>query len=173
MSGGDGVAMLSTAHPVLSGGVWTNCPSTHADLSIASLQAAYTRMETVLNPRGIIKSFTPKTLVVPPASRWLMRELLETEKTPYGSDNTKNVVRDGIDGVVWSQMTLGSGKWLLLANKAGEVGQKGHTLTCVMRIRPQFDRDTEFQTGDRRYKGRFRVAFGYPDARGIDGSTGI
>lgn len=172
MSGGDAVAMLATTHPVLSGGYWTNCPSSHVDLSIAGLQAAYTRMETLLNPRGFARGMEAKRVVVPPASRFLAREVLEGEKMPYSADNTPNTVNKLIDWEVWSQLTTGNGKWLLFADKAGSLGSKGHMLTCVWRIKPQFDRDNVFDSGDRRYKGRFRIGFGYPDARGIDGSTG-
>ncbi len=167
----DGVALLATNHPILSGGTYANCPSSHVDLSVASLQAARTRMEKMQGARGQRWTMEATTLVVPTDSRWLMEEILGSDKLPYTADNTPNVVKKGLTGVVWSRLT-DSDCWFLLAQKAGGLGQKGHMATCVMRIPPQFDRDNVFETGDRRYKGRMRVGFAIPDFRGIDGSIG-
>jgi len=173
MSGGDGVALLSTSHPVLSGGVWANTPSSHVDLSVSALQAARTRMEKVKNARGFQFRMEPEKLVVPIDSRWIMDEILGSATLPYvPKTDTPNTVRNGLTGIVWSQLT-DTDCWFLLARPAKSKGDKGHSLKCVMRIQPQFDRDNEFESGDRKYKGRMRVGFGYPDARGVDGSTGI
>lgn len=171
-SGGDGVAMLSTVHPIPSGGYWSNCPSAHADISIATLQAAALRMDVLPNARGFIRGMPGKTVVIPPASRFLVAALLESEKTPFTTDNTKNVTAAGLTYKVWSQLTTGSGKWFLLADQASDMSSKGYKSTCVWRVRPQFLADRAFQTGDRLYKGRVRIGFINPDARGIDGSTG-
>jgi hypothetical protein len=169
---GDGKALLATDHPILSGGSYANTPSSAADLSIASLKAARTRMEKMQGARGQKWPMEARTLVVPTESRWLMSEILGTDKVPYSADNTVNVAREGITGKVWSRLVAGNGCWFILADKAGSVGSKGHMLTCVMRLSPEFDRDNIFDSGDRRYKGRFRVGFCAPDFRGIDGSLG-
>ncbi len=171
MTGGDGVALLSTAHPLPAGGTWSNTPAVAADLSIASLQAGQTSLKTQVNARGQVRGVPGKTLVVAPAKEWLMREILETPQTPYNADNTKNVVRDGITGQTWSRLT-DTDCWFLLADKAGDVGQRGHHMTKVVRIKKQFDRDTAFLSGDRQYKGRMRIGFCNPDPRGIYGSMG-
>ena len=171
-SNGDALALLSTIHPVLSGGVFSNCPATHVDLSIAALQAARTRMEKMINARGLPWAIESKKLVVPTESRWLAREILETPTTPYTANLTKNVVIDGLELVVWQWLNVGLGCWFLLGPKAGAYGSKGHMAKCIMRITPEFDRQNEFLSGDRQYKGRMRVGFGFPDSRGIDGSIG-
>jgi hypothetical protein len=171
-SGGDAVALLSTSHPIPAGGVWANCPAAHVDLSVAALQAARTRMEKGQNARGLPWKIEGNKLVVPTESRWLMAEILQSDKVPYTSDNTANVVRENLKGVTWSRLNVGNGAWFLMASAATSPGQKGHMMKCLMRVRPQFDRDNVFDSGDRRYKGRMRVGFGNPDPRGIDGSTG-
>jgi hypothetical protein len=125
------------------------------------------------NARGGLWPMEAKTLVVPTDSRWLAAELIGagSEKMPYSADNTVNAVREGLSTVVWSRLT-DEDCWFLLSAKAGSEGQKGHMLRCVMRLAPQFDRDNVFDSGDRRYKGRFRAGFGLPDWRGIDGCVG-
>jgi len=170
-SGGDGKALLATDHPILSGGSYANCPSVHVDLSIASLQAARIRMGKCQGARGQQWKMDASTLVFPIDSRYLAAEILNSDKMPYTADNTPNEVRKGLTGVEWSRLT-DSDCWFLLAKKAGGMGQKGHMLTAVTRIAPEFDRDNVFESGDRRYKGRMRVGFGAWDWRGVDGSTG-
>ena len=171
VSAPDGVVLLSTSHPILSGGTYANTPSSPVDLSITTLQAARTRMEKMQGARGQRWSMQAEQLVVPTDSRWLVGEILGSEKLPYTADNTPNLVREGLTSVIWSRLT-DTDCWFLLARKAGQFGQKGHMATAVIRISPEFDRDTVFLSGDRRYKGRMRVGLAIPDFRGIDGSTG-
>ncbi len=170
-SGGDGVALLATTHPILSGGVYANKPSVDVDLSVANLQASQTRLERVQNARGKVRAFKGTTLFCHPNQRWLVRQILETPNMPFGTDNTKNVIREGITPVFLSKMS-DTDMWLLCAKKAATLGQRGHSATCIWRVRPTFARDNVFENGNRLYKGRFRIAFGFPDWRGIDGSTG-
>ena len=171
MSGGDGKALLATDHPIPSGGVWANCPSSHVDLSIAALQAVRSRFKKMVGARGQQWALTPKTLVIPVDSYYLAHEILGSDKLPYTADNTKNVLRGGYDIVEWSRLT-DPDCWFVHAGKPSELGGKGIGTVAVWREKPWFDRDNVFDSGDRRYKGQFRIGFGYIDGRGWDGSTG-
>jgi hypothetical protein len=174
MSGGDGVALLSTAHPFPSGGTFSNKPSTDCDISPAALEAAQINLAKTPNPRGQIRGLVGKTLVVPPDSKFLAQKILYTTKQiPFSADYTSNPVAEGIQLEVLSRMVVGSGLWLLLANKAAKFGQHGHTLTWLWRVKPEFGRDNVFATGARQYKARFRSGIYYPDSRGVYGSTGL
>jgi hypothetical protein len=127
----------------------------------------------MIGPRGNMWSMDAKTLAVPPDSRWLMDEILGSPTIPYIASSTPNTVREGLTGKVWKRLAeTGNDCWFVFADKAGTPGQKGHMMTCVMRLQPQFNRDNVFVSGDRRYKGRVRVGFCNPDPRGIDGSLG-
>jgi hypothetical protein len=171
MTGGDGYSLLNTQHPIVTGGVYSNVAGTAIDLSVAALQASYPRLAKMPNYRGLQWPMTGQTLVVPADSHFLVREILETTGKVDTNYNTINSVKGMVTPFEWSQLT-DTDAWFVLANKAGGVAKKGHQLTCVMRISPEFDRDNVFENGDRRYKGRFRVGFGYPDWRGVDGSMG-
>jgi len=59
-----------------------------------------------------------------------------------------------------------------MAGKPAGVGSKGIATVMFWRVRPEFDRDNVFDSGDRRYKGRMRLSFGRWDWRGWYGSTG-
>ncbi len=166
----DGVSLLSTSHPILTGGTYANTPSTQVALSITSLQAARTRMEKMQNARGLRWGLDAETLLVPTDLRWLGQEILGSPQIPYIATSTPNVVREGLKLVVWSKLT-DANNWFLLAKKAGDLGQKGHLLSMIVREKPNFDRDNEFRTGDREYKGVMRIGIAIPDFRGVDGST--
>lgn len=172
MSGGDGVAMLSTAHPILSGGTYANKPSVDVDLSVAALQAARTRMRKCVNARGLKQEFSAKSLVVPIDLEYKLGEILNSDLVPYVADNTKNeIARKGIEGIVWTRLT-DTNSWFLLSNKAGAPGSKGHQLTCVVREAPTFKTETVLGTRDTAANIYGRYGFGMWDWRGIDGSVG-
>lgn len=170
MSGGDGTTLFSTAHPILAGGVYPNRPSAGTDLSVTSLQLCINRLKKMQSAAGLLTPYPAKMLVVPTELERTAREILESDKLPYSGDNTTNVLRNRLELYVWDYLTdsnaffVGSGKATL--------GGTGFTTVCLWRVKPEFDRDNHFQTGDRLYKGRFRVGFGYWDWRGWDGSPG-
>ncbi len=171
MSGGDGVALLSTAHPIVTGGVYANKPATDASLGMATLAASKLRLQKMQGAHGQLWSLQAKTLVVPPDLEQRADELLGSDKVPYTGDNTLNVVRKGLTRFTWSRLTSATA-WFCLAQKAPRPGAKGHGQVWIWRVKPQFARDNEFLSGDRRYKGRARAGAGNWDWRGVDGSTG-
>jgi len=173
MSGGDGVALLSTLHPIPAGGVFANTPASGTDLSIAAVSAGRIAMMKTPNARGLRRGVDATTLVVPIDSYYLAKELFGqgADNMPYTADNTANVVKEGLEIVRWTGLT-DTNAWFLMAKKAAQLGMKGHCLTYVNRIGVEFDRSGTFDSGARLYKGRFRVGFGYPDPRGIYGSLG-
>jgi hypothetical protein len=146
-------------------------------LSVAALQAAQTNLRKTLGPRGEIMPLTGKLVVVSPDQEWLVREILNSSQLPYTSDNTSNEVRKGLDYKVWTYLT-DSNAWFLRSqlapmDKQGKPTGPGATTVFVWRIQPEFDRDTVYDSGDRRYKGRMRLGTGRLDWRGWYGSSGV
>jgi hypothetical protein len=170
-TGGDGVALLSTSHPIVTGGVYANTPSVAVSLGIAPIAASKLRLQKMQGAHGQLWGMTAETLVVPPDLEQVADEILGTDKIPYSADNTVNVVKRGLTRKTWSRLTSATA-YFIFAKKASKPGGKGFTTIAVWRVKPQFDRDNDFQSGDRRYKGRFRLGFADLDWRGIDGSTG-
>jgi hypothetical protein len=171
MSGGDGVALLSESHPIVTGGVYANKPATDIDISIASLQASLLRLAKMQNARGLPYPMKGATLVFPADARFLVREILGTTQMPFSADNTINPIKGDLTPFEWSYLT-DTDAWFVLANKAGGVSKKGHQMIFLNRQSPEFDRDNVLENSDKRFKGDFRLGFGYPDWRGVDGSTG-
>ncbi len=167
----DGVALLSTSHPIVTGGVYANTPSAQCSLSLTALAASKLRLQKMQGSHGQMWPLQGQNLVVPPDLEQVADELLGSPTIPYLQTDTPNVVRKGLTRVTWSRLT-GATSWYLFAKKASVPGAKGHLLLAIWRKRPTFGRDNDFDSGDRRYKGRARIGFGAPDWRGVDGSYG-
>ncbi len=88
--GGDGVALFATNHPLVSGGVNSNEPSTPADLNETSLEAAVIQIAAWTDERGLLIAAKPRKLVVPPALMFVATRILETELRVGTADNDIN-----------------------------------------------------------------------------------
>ena len=53
-TGGDGVALVSTAHPLSGGGTFSNRPSTYSDLNETSLEDALISVSTFVDDRNMV-----------------------------------------------------------------------------------------------------------------------
>ena len=91
--GGDGVALFSTAHPLVSGGTNSNTPATPADLNETSLEAAVIQIAGWTDERGLLIAAKPKKLIVPPSLMFVATRLLETELRTATADNDINALR--------------------------------------------------------------------------------
>ena len=92
--GGDGVALFSTAHPLVNGGTNANTPSTQADLNETSLEAAVIQIAAWTDERGLLIAAKPKKLIVPPALMFVADRLLETELRVGTNDNDINAIKN-------------------------------------------------------------------------------
>ena len=92
--GGDGVALFSTAHPLVSGGTNSNTPAVAADLNETSLEAAVIQIAAWTDERGLLIAAQPRKLVVPPALMFVATRLLETELRVATADNDINAPKN-------------------------------------------------------------------------------
>ena len=65
VTGGDGVELCSTAHPIITGGTFANEPSTDADLNETSLEDALISIAGFVDERGLKIALTGRKLVIP------------------------------------------------------------------------------------------------------------
>ena len=82
-TGGDGVSLLNSAHPLVNGGTNGNTPSTAADLNETALENAVIQIAAWTDERGLLIAAKPRKLVVPPALQFVATRLLETEPVSY------------------------------------------------------------------------------------------
>lgn len=70
-TGGDGVELFSTAHPLVSGGNNKNEPDTASDLNETSLESAIIRIGGWTDERGLLIASRPVKLIVPSALQFV------------------------------------------------------------------------------------------------------
>jgi hypothetical protein len=167
-AGGDGVALFSTSHPLVSGGVNSNTQSTPADLNETSLEAAVIQIAAWTDERGLLIAAKPKKLVVPPALQFVATRLLETQLRVGTADNDINaIVNNGSipEGYTVNNYLTDSNAYFLCTDVPN--GMK-HFIRSPLAN----SMDGDFDTGNVRYKSRERYSFGFSDPLGMFGSPG-
>ena len=166
--GGDGVALFSTAHPLVSGGTNSNTPTTQVDLSETALENAVIQIAGWTDERGLLIAARPRKLIVPPALQFVATRLLETQLRPGTNDNDVNaIVNNGSipEGYTINHFLTDTNAWFLTTDVPN--GMKH-----FVRIPLQNSMDGDFDTGNVRYKARERYSFGWSDPLGMFASQG-
>lgn len=161
-------ALISTSHTLVRGGTYANRASTDLDLSVTALTAATDALEGTPNESGMPIPLRPSVLLVPYQLKWVAKEILDSELKPYTPNNEINPLDgEGIKYMISHYIPVGNGTWFLMAPKAK------HDINVWIRKQPVFDVSGEdYDTGDSKMKGVFRIAVGHGDWRGIYGSQG-
>jgi hypothetical protein len=166
--GGDGVPLFSNAHPLVTGGVNSNIPSTAADLNETSLEAAVIQISLWTDERGLLIAAKPKKLVVPPSLQFVATRLLETELRVGTTDNDINAIKNNgsiSEGYCINHYLTDTNAWFLTTDVPN--GMKHFVRTPLSN-----SMDGDFDTGNVRYKSRERYSFGWSDPLGMFGSVG-
>jgi hypothetical protein len=165
---GDGQVLFSTAHPLVSGGVNSNRPTTPADLNETSLEAAVIQIAAWTDERGLLIAAKPRKLIVPPALMFVATRLLETELRVATADNDLNALKNMNsipEGYAVNHFLTDNNAWFLCTDVP-------NGLKHFVRTPMSTGMDGDFDTGNVRYKARERYSFGVSDPLGIYGSPG-
>jgi hypothetical protein len=166
--GGDGVALFSTAHPLISGGTNSNRPSTNADLNETSLENAVIQIAAWTDERGLLIAAKPRKLIIPPALMFVATRLLETSLRVGTTDNDINALKNNgsiPEGYTVNHFLTDANGWFLTTDVPN--GLKHFERTPLSN-----SMDGDFDTGNVRYKARERYSFGWSDPLGVFGSPG-
>jgi phage major head subunit gpT-like protein len=161
---GDGLALFSLVHKSLNGGTWSNISSAAATLSATSLRQGILDFENTLNDRGLQQMQAPKVLMVPTALEWTGRELLNSAYDPESAENAINPLQSrGLKLLVNPYLTSATA-WYLLGDK--------NPIIMFNRRAVKFAQDGDFETGDFKFKGTFRMSVECNKPIGIYRNTG-
>lgn len=168
--GRDSKTLCATDHPNIAveggSGPYSNRLATDSDLSITSLQSAVELLEETTDDRDLNLMIKPKLLICTPQTKWMARELLNSEHKPHVADNEINPLMDEELKYLVSHYMTDNDAWFLIADKSE------HYLNCYWRERIRFDNDDDFDTGDAKYKAMIWFDVGFSGWRGIVGSPG-
>jgi hypothetical protein len=167
-TGGDGVALFSTAHPLVNGATNSNRPSTNADLNETSLENAVIQIAAWTDERGLLIAAKPRKLIIPPALMFVATRLLETNLRVGTTDNDINALKNNgsiPEGYTVNHFLTDANGWFLTTDVPNGLKHFERTpLSTSM--------DGDFDTGNVRYKSRERYSFGWSDPLGVFGSPG-
>ena len=167
-TGGDGVALVSTAHPLSGGGTFSNRPSTYSDLNETSLEDALISVSTFVDDRNMVIALQGKKLVVPPQLQFVVDRLLQTPGRVSTSDNDINAIKNmGMvsDGYTVNNFLTDNDAWFLMTDcPDGFKHFERSPLSTSM--------EGDFDTGNVRFKARERYSFGFSNPRAVFASQG-
>jgi Mu-like prophage major head subunit gpT len=167
-TGGDGVSLFNSAHPLVNGGTNANTPTTQVDLNETSLEAAVIQIAAWTDERGLLIAAKPKKLIIPPSLMFVAKRLLDTELRVATNNNDINAIKQmGAipEGYTVNHFLTDPNAWFLTTDVP-------NGLKHFVRTPLQNSMDGDFDTGNVRYKSRERYSFGWSDPLGIWGSSG-
>lgn len=166
-TGGDGVALLSAAHPNVAGGTFSNVIGTPADLSEASLEQAIIDISAYTNDRGLKIAVKPKSLVIPYTLQFEAARILKSTGrvgTDYNDINALHSMGAFKDVIVNHYLT-DPDAWFIRTDVPN--GMKYYE-----RRADAFEMDNDFDTENAKFKASFRASWGWTDPKALYGSAG-
>jgi len=166
-AGGDGKELISSAHPNVAGGTFSNIIGTAADLSEAALEQATIDIAGFRDDRGLLIAAKPEQLIIPYQLQFEAARILGSDGRVGTDLNDPNVLKQkGIfSNVTTNHYLTDADAWFIRTNiKDG--------LKYFERRGDQFEMDNDFDTENAKYKATARYSFGWSDPRAIYGSAG-
>lgn len=164
--GGDGVSLISAAHPTLSG-AQSNL-ITAADFSEASLEDGLKQIARATNARGLKIALQATKLIVSVGDMFNAQRILYSELRPGTANNDINAVKSmGMlpSGVTVNHYLTDQDAWFLQTNAPDG-------LVSLRRRELVFQQDNDFDTDNAKAKSTQRYVPGWGDWRGLYGSEG-
>ena len=166
---GDGKVLFATDHPLVSGSTNANKPNTDVDLNETSLEAAVIQIAGWKDERGLLIAAKPKKMIIPVDLQFTATRLLKSAQRIGTADNDINAIYT--NGVVPGGYTINNyltdtDAWFLTTDVPN--GPKH-----FVRVPLATSTDTDFDTGNTRYKARERYSFGISDPLSLWGTQGI
>ncbi len=165
--GGDGVSLLSTAHPNMSGGTWQNKLSVDSALSQAALEDMLILMMQAKDDRGFIEPLMGDKLIVHPNNYFNAKRILGTGKQVGTANNDINPINtEGLltGGLVSNPYLTATGPWFITTNcQDGMIHQEREAL--------QIWEDNDADTRNYKVAAYERYVFLWANPRGAFGSN--
>lgn len=167
-NGGDGVVLLSTAHPTMDGSTQANRTSAFADISEAAVEDMIKLVMTAKNSIGHPIALMPKQLIVHPNGAFDAERIVKSVLQSGTANNDTNAMKSmGVfkqDPMVYHYLT-DTDSWFITTSAP-------NGLIKYQRKNRVIRRESEFDTDNLKVKGIERYSYGWTDWRGVYGSMG-
>lgn len=168
MTGGDGIAMVSTAHLNGNGGTYSNRLAIDANFSEAALEDMLKLIMRAKDDRGLARKLRPMSLIGHTDQMFEFERVLNSNLRSGTADNDMNAVKGTIaNGYVLSPFLDSNTKAWFIRTDAED------GMTFFDRTPLEFGEDMDFGTYNQRFKAYMRFSTGYGDPQGIFGTQGV
>ena len=156
-TGGDGVELCSTSHPLASGGVLANTLSTAADLSETSLEQSLIDIAAFIDERGLKIALQGVKLIIPKELQFTAERIMKSPQRVGTADNDINALANmGMipQGYRVNHYLTDTDAFFIMTD-----APNGLKMFVRSPIKTAIEGD--FDTGNVRFKARERYSFGF------------
>ena len=169
VTGGDGVPLISSAHPLATGGTFSNVLATAADLNETSLEQSLIDIAGFVDERGLRIATQGRKMIIPKELQFTAERLMKTPQRVGTADNDINAIASmGMvpEGYSVNNFLTDTDSYYLMTDVPN--GMK-HFVRSPIKTAIEGD----FDTGNVRFKARERYSFGFSDPRAIFGNGNL
>jgi hypothetical protein len=169
VKGGDGVSLINSAHPLATGGTFSNVLSTPADLNETSLEQSLIDIAGFVDERGLKIALTGRKMIIPKELQFTAERLMASPQRTATADNDINAIRSmGMipEGYRVNNFLTDTDSFFILTDCPN--GFK-HFIRSPIKTAMEGD----FDTGNVRFKARERYSFGFSDPRCVFGNGNL
>ena len=165
-TGGDGKTLINSAHPLATGGTFSNVLSTAADLNETSLEQSLIDIQAIVDERGLKIAAQGVKMIIPKELQFTAERLMKSPQRTATADNDINAIASmGMvpQGYRVNNFLTDTDAFFLLTDVP-------NGLKMFVRSPIKTAMEGDFDTGNVRFKARERYSFGFSDPRCIFGN---
>ena len=165
-TGGDGKTLINSAHPLATGGTFSNVLSTAADLNETSLEQSLIDIQAFVDERGLKIAAQGVKMIIPKELQFTAERLMKSPQRTATADNDINALASmGMipQGYRVNNFLTDTDAFFLLTDVP-------NGLKMFVRSPIKTAMEGDFDTGNVRFKARERYSFGFSDPRCIFGN---
>jgi hypothetical protein len=169
VTGGDGVSLINSAHPLANGNTFSNVLSTAADLNETSLEQSLIDIAGFVDERGLRIAVQGVKMIIPKELQFTAERILKSPLRVGTGDNDINAIGNmGMlpQGYRVNHFLTDTDSYFILTDIPN--GFK-HFERAPLRTALEGD----FDTGNVRFKARERYSFGFSDPRCVFGNGNL
>jgi len=169
VTGGDGESLIGNAHPLATGGTFSNVLATAADLNETSLEQSLIDIAGFVDERGLKVALSGRKMIIPKELQFTAERLMRSPQRVGTADNDINaIVNMGMipEGYRVNNFLSDTDSFFILTDTPN--GFK-HFVRSPIKTAMEGD----FDTGNVRFKARERYSFGWSDPRAVFGNGNL
>jgi hypothetical protein len=168
-TGGDGESLIGNAHPLATGGTFSNVLSVAADLNETSLEQSLIDIAGFVDERGLKIASSGKKMIIPKELQFTAERIMKSPMRVGTADNDINAINNmGMvpEGYRVNNFLTDTDSFFLLTDVP-------NGLKYFVRSPIKTAMEGDFDTGNMRFKARERYSFGWSDPRCVFGNGNL